>query len=275
MLHQGAGRGERHRASGSADQSGPGRATERCPGHIRFVGGRGYDGSQVLEVGQAGCILATLSLGLERGDGHLPSGTSPRTSSDGLRWRERLGIRWRAGAPDPPSTAPWNELRNSYVISARPTPHNRPRRVAFSETRDWRTSTEPGLILTSDAWDTPVAEIYRMIVFPDEGKCVGLVWIYHVDSTFTTSTLAAPTIANSPTATTAGTSNAPCAPCGDELTGAGIEVADGLRFTAPRVLMEARGRWFAVHAEEHARELGLGLTARLRPGVQATTYRWP
>ncbi len=110
-----------------------------------------------------------------------PSGTSLWTSADGRRWRELPGVRWRAGAPDPPSTAFWNELRNSYVISARPTPHNRPRRVAFSETRDWRTFTEPELILTCDALDTPLAEIYGMIVFPYEGKFVGLLWIFHVD----------------------------------------------------------------------------------------------
>jgi len=84
------------------------------------------------------------------------------TACVGASYREYAG----AGAPDAPSTAFWNELRNSYVISARPTPHNRPRRVAFSETRDWRTFTEPELILTSDALDTPLAEIYGMIVFP-------------------------------------------------------------------------------------------------------------
>ena len=55
---------------------------------------------------------------------------------------------------------------------------------------------------------------------------------------------------------------------GDGLTGVGVEVAGGLRFTAPRVLMEARGRWLAVHTEEHARELGVSLTTRLGPGVQ-------
>ena len=55
---------------------------------------------------------------------------------------------------------------------------------------------------------------------------------------------------------------------GDGLTGAGVEVAGGLRFTAPRVLMEARGRWLAVHTEEDARELGVGVTARLGPGGQ-------
>ena len=40
-----------------------------------------------------------------------------------------------------------------------------------------RRFTEPEMILTSDALYTRLAEIYGMIVFPYEGKFVGLLWI--------------------------------------------------------------------------------------------------
>ena len=67
------------------------------------------------------------------------------------------------------------------MISARPAPHNRPLRVAFSETRGCNTFTEPELVLTSDALYTSLAKIYGMIVFPYGGKFVEMMWIYHVD----------------------------------------------------------------------------------------------
>ena len=104
------------------------------------------------------------------------------TSPDGLRWTEVKGVEWRPpGRPDPPSIAFWNEVRQSYVISARPTPYPHPRRIAFSETKDWRTFSEQELVLMTDALDSPLAEIYGMIVFPYEGTFVGLVWVYHTD----------------------------------------------------------------------------------------------
>ena len=105
------------------------------------------------------------------------------TSPDGLRWTRVEGVEWRAGTPDPPSTAFWNEVRHSYVISARPTPRPHPRRVAFSETKDWRTFSEQELVLMADGLDTPLAELYGMIVFPYEGKFIGLLWVYHTDPT--------------------------------------------------------------------------------------------
>ena len=106
------------------------------------------------------------------------------TSPDGLVWKKMEGVEWRpGGTPDPPSTAFWNEVRGSYVISARPTPKTHPRRVAFSETKDWRHFSDHELILATDALDTPLAEIYGMVVFPYEGKFVGLVWIYHTEPT--------------------------------------------------------------------------------------------
>ena len=55
---------------------------------------------------------------------------------------------------------------------------------------------------------------------------------------------------------------------GDGLTGAGLELAGGVRYDAPGVQVEARGRWLAAHTEEGARERGVSVTARVGPGAR-------
>ena len=54
---------------------------------------------------------------------------------------------------------------------------------------------------------------------------------------------------------------------GDGLTGTGLEVAGGVRYSASRLQVEARGRWLAAHSEEGARERGVSVTARMGPGA--------
>ena len=55
---------------------------------------------------------------------------------------------------------------------------------------------------------------------------------------------------------------------GDGLVGTGLEVAGGVRYSAPEVEVEARGRMLVAHAEEGARERGVSVTARAGPGAQ-------
>ena len=57
---------------------------------------------------------------------------------------------------------------------------------------------------------------------------------------------------------------------GDGLAGNGLELAGGVRFTAPRVAVEARGRWLALHTQEGAVEHGVRLTARLNSQPDGT-----
>ncbi len=54
---------------------------------------------------------------------------------------------------------------------------------------------------------------------------------------------------------------------GDGLDGSGVELAGGLRYVAPRMFIEARGRWLATHSDEGAQEQSVSLTARAGPGV--------
>ena len=50
---------------------------------------------------------------------------------------------------------------------------------------------------------------------------------------------------------------------GDDVTGAGVEVAGGLRFAAARIELEARGRLLVLHSAAGHHEYGASLTARL------------
>ena len=67
---------------------------------------------------------------------------------------------------------------------------------------------------------------------------------------------------------------------GDGLTGTGVEVAGGVRYAAPGVQVEARGRWLAAHTEAGAHERGVSVTARMGPGAHgrglslALSPRW-
>ena len=56
---------------------------------------------------------------------------------------------------------------------------------------------------------------------------------------------------------------------GDGLEGSGVELAGGLRYSAPGVAVELRGRWLAAHSEEGAEEQGVSLTARYGPGADS------
>ena len=52
---------------------------------------------------------------------------------------------------------------------------------------------------------------------------------------------------------------------GDGFVGTGLEVAGGLRYTADRVQLEARGRILVVHAQTGAQERGVSVTAQFSP----------
>ena len=55
---------------------------------------------------------------------------------------------------------------------------------------------------------------------------------------------------------------------GDGIRGTGLEVAGGVRYTAPRVQVEARGRVLAAYTQGGTHEQGVSVTARVGPGAQ-------
>ena len=107
------------------------------------------------------------------------SGSVVLVSSDGLSWRPRQSMRWSSLGADPAYYAFWNQYRNTYVITMRPRVGDR--RIALSETSDWRSFTEPEWAMQADALDSPCALIYGMPVFPYEHIFIGLVWVFHTD----------------------------------------------------------------------------------------------
>ena len=52
---------------------------------------------------------------------------------------------------------------------------------------------------------------------------------------------------------------------GDGVTGAGLEIAGGVRYEAPRLQIETRGRWLAAHTQKGTEERGVSAIVRMRP----------
>ena len=57
---------------------------------------------------------------------------------------------------------------------------------------------------------------------------------------------------------------------GDDVTGAGLEVAGGLRLSASRFQVELQGRTLALHEESGYREQGASITARMDPAADGS-----
>ena len=110
------------------------------------------------------------------------NGTALWTSADGVSWRLEEGVHWQKEAPDPPTFAHYNALRNSYVLSSRP--DHCQRQIVLFETGDWRTFTPANeLVMTADSLDRPLTQVYGMPIFPYEGWYIGLMWLYHCPAT--------------------------------------------------------------------------------------------
>ena len=102
------------------------------------------------------------------------------TSSDGIQWHD-TDIRWHPYSADPGYFVYWNSFKKSYVITLRP--EHGDRRIAISETKDWKTFTKPEIILQTDPLDTEASLFYGMPVIEYDQMFIGLLWIYHVDPT--------------------------------------------------------------------------------------------
>lgn len=98
-------------------------------------------------------------------------------SPDGLSWKVKEDARWHPSPPDPLTSVFWNDVRQSYVITTRP--EGGDRRIAVVETKDWKSFTQPELVLQADALDAPLTQPYGMAVIPYEGYYIGLLWLFH------------------------------------------------------------------------------------------------
>jgi hypothetical protein len=101
------------------------------------------------------------------------------TSGDGIHW-EIGPVPWSNRLRlDGPICLFYNKHRATYIISNRVSTGNR--RVAFMETKDFQTVSQPELILFPDPEDPPMVQYYGMPVFPYEDMYIGLLWRLHTD----------------------------------------------------------------------------------------------
>jgi hypothetical protein len=96
-------------------------------------------------------------------------------SPDGVRWKHLSN--WRDDVSDAPMCAVWNEVYGRHFIYGRPAKGDR--RWTVRQTDDWRTFTDPMLVMQSDGADEPLTDLYGLPVIPYEGMFIGLVWLYH------------------------------------------------------------------------------------------------
>jgi hypothetical protein len=100
------------------------------------------------------------------------------TSPDGIRWTLDKEP-WDHRRLDAPITAFYNWHQKTYTICSRPWTGDR--RPALIETPDFRTLSEPQVVVHPDPLDPPIVQFYGMPVYPYEGLYIGLLQCYHTD----------------------------------------------------------------------------------------------
>jgi len=103
-------------------------------------------------------------------------------SRDGLRWEIRPDMNW--GLPDwhpePPVFGFYNHHLERHMMTVRPGWGDR--RVCIQSSKDVQTWSGPELLLQPDPSDDELLELYGMPVFNYEGYYVGLLWIFHCET---------------------------------------------------------------------------------------------
>jgi hypothetical protein len=104
-------------------------------------------------------------------------------SRDGLRWEPRLDMKWSLPDwhPEPPIFGFYNRHTKKHAMTVRPGWGER--RLCLQTTTDFREWSGPELHLQPDCLDRERLELYGMPVFPYGDGFVGLLWIFHCEST--------------------------------------------------------------------------------------------
>jgi hypothetical protein len=100
-------------------------------------------------------------------------------SRDGLRWEPKWDYVWSRADwhPEPPYFAFYNASRNCHAMIVRPGWGDR--RVCMQTTEDFRSWSEPELLLQMDPLDDAPVGFYTMPVFAYDAAFVGLLWMFH------------------------------------------------------------------------------------------------
>jgi hypothetical protein len=99
-------------------------------------------------------------------------------SKDGLHWETRFDYRWSQPHwhPEPPLFGFWNAKTKRHAMTVRPGWGDR--RVCIQDTADFRVWSGPQPLLQPDPLDGLV-EFYGMPVFPYGEAYIGLLWVFH------------------------------------------------------------------------------------------------
>lgn len=103
-------------------------------------------------------------------------------SRDGLHWEPRFDLAWSLPDwhPEPPIFGFFNRHTGRHSMVVRPGWGDR--RQCLQTTTDFREWSGPELLLQPDALDEELIELYGMPVFPYGDGYVGLLWIFHCES---------------------------------------------------------------------------------------------
>jgi hypothetical protein len=104
-------------------------------------------------------------------------------SKDGLHWEERTDLTWSLPDwhPEPPLFGFYNRHAQQHAMTVRPGWGDR--RQCLQTTHDFKNWSGPRLLLQPDFQDRELVEFYGMPVFPYGDGYVGLLWIFHCEST--------------------------------------------------------------------------------------------
>jgi len=93
-------------------------------------------------------------------------------SPDGIRWSIAEDVVMGNYTLDSPITYFYNHYRDSYFVSRRL--HCGDRRIAFMETKDWKTFAKPEIVIHPDPEDMTLVQFYGMPVYRYESLYIGL-----------------------------------------------------------------------------------------------------
>ena len=103
-------------------------------------------------------------------------------SRDGIHWEPRFDLAWslRDWHPEPPIFGFYNRFTGRHAMTVRPGWGDR--RQCLQTTADFTRWSGPQLLLQPDFLDAELIELYGMPVFPYGDGYVGLLWVFHCES---------------------------------------------------------------------------------------------
>ncbi len=104
-------------------------------------------------------------------------------SRDGIHWESRLDLAWSLPDwhPEPPIFGFFNRFTQQHAMTVRPGWGDR--RQCLQTTGDFKNWSGPRLLLQPDLLDEELIELYGMPTFPYGDGYVGLLWVFHCEST--------------------------------------------------------------------------------------------